>query len=78
MDTNFDEIVHFRNKEVVVYPDQATKPEHGEGLNRLAIISLERIWPLNSDRQLIKVRTAVSINILHLLYWYCYCQFIFR
>ena len=61
IDTNFDEIVHFRNKEVVVYPDEATKPEQGEGLNRTAIISLERIWPLSSDRQLIKVRTYSHI-----------------
>ena len=69
MDTNFDEIVHFRNKEVVVYPDEPTKPEQGEGLNRTAIISLERISPLNSDRQLIKVRTKLRTYTIYRL-WY--------
>ena len=38
-------LVHFRHKEVTVYVDDATKPPVGEGLNRPAEITLERIWP---------------------------------
>ncbi|KAI1725279.1 nucleoporin autopeptidase domain-containing protein [Ditylenchus destructor] len=51
---NLDEIVHFRNKEIVVYPDEPTKPEIGTELNRPAEVSLERVWPVGKDKQIIK------------------------
>uniref|UniRef100_A0A915APT2 Nuclear pore complex protein Nup98-Nup96 n=1 Tax=Parascaris univalens TaxID=6257 RepID=A0A915APT2_PARUN len=42
---DLDEVVHFRQNEVCVYPNDASKPPVGEQLNRFAEISLERVWP---------------------------------
>ncbi|CAE1284537.1 NUP98 [Acanthosepion pharaonis] len=44
---NFDEIVHFRKKEVTVYPDDLKKPEIGLGLNKKAEITLDCVWPID-------------------------------
>ncbi|KAK6027075.1 nucleoporin autopeptidase [Ostertagia ostertagi] len=44
-----DEIVIFRHKEVTVYPDESKKPPLGEGLNRPAEVTLERVWYIDRN-----------------------------
>ncbi|XP_050416506.2 nuclear pore complex protein Nup98-Nup96 isoform X1 [Patella vulgata] len=61
---NLDEIVHFRRKEVVIYPDDDDKPPLGEGLNKKAEVTLDCVWPADkSTRSPIKsVERLTAMN----------------
>ena len=48
---NFDELVIFRHKEVFVYPDDNLKPILGEGLNKKAQVTLDKVWPIDKTLQ---------------------------
>ncbi|KAF0310690.1 Nuclear pore complex protein Nup98-Nup96 [Amphibalanus amphitrite] len=42
---DLDAIVVFRRREICIYPDDALKPPLGQGLNKPAQVTLERVWP---------------------------------
>ena len=48
---NFDELVIFRHKEIFIYPDENTKPIVGEGLNKKAQVTLDKVWPIDKTLQ---------------------------
>ncbi|GJQ66844.1 hypothetical protein Trydic_g18599 [Trypoxylus dichotomus] len=61
---NLDELVHFRYRELTIYPDDTKKPPLGQGLNRRAQVTLDRVYPKEKvDRKLITdLETLTAIN----------------
>uniref|UniRef100_A0A7E4UP82 Nuclear pore complex protein Nup98-Nup96 n=1 Tax=Panagrellus redivivus TaxID=6233 RepID=A0A7E4UP82_PANRE len=58
---DFENLVHFRQKEVIVYPDDEKKPPLGIDLNRPAEVALERVWPYDKNtKEFIKDAAAVN------------------
>lgn len=48
---DLDSLVHFLNKEVIVYPEESEKPPLGSGLNRRAVVTLDRVWPRDKSEK---------------------------
>ncbi|GJQ64814.1 hypothetical protein Trydic_g2696 [Trypoxylus dichotomus] len=69
---NIDEIVHFERGAITVYPDPDKKPPVGEGLNRTAKVTLEKIYPKSkSSAEITDVSVIVLMNFIHTLRLVC-------
>lgn len=61
---NIDEILHFRYRELTIYPDDTNKPPVGQGLNLSAQVTLDKVWPKSrkSHDPITDVEYLVSLN----------------
>lgn len=61
---DLDEIVYIEQNQVIVYPNELTKPKVGVDLNRTAEVNLDKIWPHGKNKQVIKVIFIYFFNQL--------------
>lgn len=69
---NLDEIVHIRNQEIVVYPENVEKPPVGTELNRPAQCTLDNVFPkdpttkelITDPQQILKVDFTQRLTIV--------------
>ena len=57
-------IVHIRRKQVIVYPYEEKKPPIGEGLNRKAEITLDKVWPADKTTRE-PIASPERLQVLH-------------
>lgn len=61
---NIDELVHFRYRELTIYPDDKVKPPLGQGLNRPAQVTLDCVWPKDRKNHTVvnDIEYLISMN----------------
>jgi len=66
---NLNELIHFSEKTVVVYPDETQKPDVGKGLNKSAEITLEKCFPRDgsSEKFTIKLKKLTEKQGAHFI-----------
>ncbi|XP_018331489.1 nuclear pore complex protein Nup98-Nup96 isoform X2 [Agrilus planipennis] len=70
---NLDKIIFFRLGEIIVYPDESATPPVGQGLNRRAQVTLDKVWPKTKDGSIIltDIKEINAINFVDKLQQIC-------